>query len=436
VTVELDLLSDPGQQMHDLARRLFPICRSLTGPGVRESLSILRLAIPGLKLIEVPSGTKVLDWVVPDEWEIREAWIADLDGRRLVDFADNNLHLVGYSTPVDAVMTREELEPHLYSLPDQPDAIPYVTSYYASRWGFCVSQRQREVLGDGPFRVHVDSDLRPGSLTYGECVLPGKSDDEVLLSTYICHPSMANNELSGPVVAAALMQWLSLLEQRRFTYRLVVLPETIGAIAYLAQHLEHLRQHVKAGWVLTCIGDERTYSYVPSRLGDTEADRVSLQVLGELPNGFARYSFLDRGSDERQWCSPGADLPVCSVMRSKYGTYPEYHTSLDDLNFVTPGGLQGGLDVMKRCLSLLEANHRWRTVMPGEPQLGRRGLYPTSSFKGSAEHVRTMMNVLAYCDGQHDVIDLCQRVGATSSEVLALLDKLATAGVISREQSS
>jgi aminopeptidase-like protein len=402
----------------------------LTGPGTRESLEILGEHIPEMQIVEVPTGTKVLDWEVPDEWAIRDAYVADLTGKRVVDFREHNLHVVGYSVPFEGILTREELEPHLYSIPDQPDAIPYVTSYYSRRWGFCLSQRQRDRLGDGPFLVKIDSDLGPGSLTYGEAILRGESDDEVLISTYICHPSMANNELSGPVVTTALAQWLRGLESRRYTYRIVILPETIGSITYLHQHLEHLQAHVKAGWVVTCVGDERTYSYVPSRLGQTLADRVSLQVLGAIPDGFDEYTFLERGSDERQWCSPGADLPVCSVMRSKYGTYPEYHTSLDDLSLVTPAGLWGGFAVLRSCLQLVEANQRWCTVQPGEPQLGRRGLYPTTSFKGSAEAVRLMMDILAYCDGDHDVLDLCNRVIATPDEVLGILERLSDAGLI------
>ena len=243
---------------------------------------------------------------------------------------------------------------------------------------------------------------------------------------------MANNELSGPVVTTAIGRWLQSLPRRRYTYRLLFLPETIGSIVYLAEHLDHLRAQVKAGWVVVCVGDERAYSYLPSRLGGTLADRVSLQVLGELECGFDSYTFLDRGSDERQWCSPGAELPVCSVMRSMYATYPEYHTSLDDLSVVTPLGLQGAFDVMRRCIELVEGNARWRTVVAGEPQLGRRGLYPTTSFAGSHDPVRTMVDVLAYCDGNHDVLDLANRVGAPSRVVLDILQRLADAAVIER----
>jgi len=426
---------DDGQAMHHWVRDLFPLTRSLTGEGVRRTLDYIGGLLPRLQRHEIPSGTSVLDWTVPDEWNVADAYIANADGHRLVDFRQHNLHLVGYSEPVDGIYTLEALQPHLYSLPDQPDAIPYVTSYYQRHWGFCLTERQRSELGDGPFHVVIDSRLEPGHLSYADLLIEGDTEDEVLLSTYVCHPSMANNELSGPVVATALGRWLLELPRRRFTYRLVFAPETIGSIVYLADHLDDLRDRVRAGWVITCVGDERAYSYLPSRLGDTLSDRVSLQVLNESIGEFETYSFLDRGSDERQWCSPGADLPVCSVMRSKYGTYPEYHTSLDDLSFVTAAGLQGGFDILRRCIELAEANHRWRVITPGEPALGRRGLYPTLSYKGSADSVRLMTDVLAYCDGDHDVLDLCGRVRASSDEVRAVLSSLASAGVICRDDS-
>jgi aminopeptidase-like protein len=421
---------DTGSDLHRWATELFPICRSLTGQGVRETLHYVQELLPALEIHEVPSGTRALDWTVPDEWNIRDAYIADVAGNRLIDFQASNLHVVGYSEPIDALMARDELEPHLHSLTEQPDAIPYVTSYYRRSWGFCLTERQREHLSAGPFRVVIDSTLESGSLTYADAVIPGETCEEVLLSTYVCHPSMANNELSGPVVTVALGRWLESLPRRRYTYRLVFAPETIGAIVYLARHIEHLRAHVRAGWVVTCIGDDRAYSYVPSRLGGTLPDRISRYVLDTSVPNWAEYSFLDRGSDERQWCSPGADLPVCSVMRSKYGTYPEYHTSLDGLRVVTPTGLQGGFDVLRRCIELIEANRRWRARQPGEPHLGPRGLYPTTSYKGSALDTRVMMNILAYCDGDHDVVDLALRTGAPAPTVVELLERLAAAGVI------
>ena len=419
-----------GEAMHEWARDLFPICRSLTGPGVRTTLDYLGDRLPGLRRHRIATGVEVGDWVVPQEWEIRDAFIADMTGQRLVDFADNNLHVVGYSLPVDAVMGRAELDAHLHSLPDQPTAIPYVTSYYSPAWGFCLTQVQRDSLGDGPFRVWIDSELRDGHLDFADLVIPGRTTDEVLLSTYVCHPSMANNELSGPVVLTALGQWLASLPSRRYTYRLLFAPETIGSISYLSRHLELLKSRVRAGWVLTCMGDDRAYSHVASRLGTSLADRVSRRVLEDEFGPHRSYSFLERGSDERQWCAPGVDLPVCSVMRTKYGDFPEYHTSLDDLEFVTPTGLQGGFDVIRRCIEVLEANVTWRTTTVGEPQMGRRGLYPNISRKDRALDARKLMNVLAYCDGEHDVLDLCEVTGLPVGEVLASCETLAHANVV------
>lgn len=421
---------DTGEELHSWAADLFPITRSLTGNGVRQTLAYLQRLLPEMVIHEIPSGTRVLDWTVPDEWNVSTAFVADRNGTRIIDFAENNLHVVGYSTPIDEVMDLAKLEVHLHSLPDQREAIPYVTSYYSRNWGFCVTQEQREQLGEGPFHVKIDSTLGPGSLTYAEVVIPGETEDEVLLSTYMCHPSMANNELSGPVVTVALARWLKSLTRRKFTYRILFIPETIGSVAYIAQHLEHLKEHVRAGWVLTCMGDERTYSYVPSRLGNTLSDRISQRVLQERGHDYTTYSFLDRGSDERQWCAPGVDLPVTSLMRSKYGEFPEYHTSLDDLAFVTPAGLQGGFDMMKDALTLMEQNSRWRVTTLGEPQLGKRGLYPTTSTKASTALVYDMMNVIAYCDGEHDVIDIAEICGITTSEVRTIQKRLSAPGLL------
>jgi aminopeptidase-like protein len=421
-----------AESMHDWARDLFPICRSLTGDGVRQTLAYLADLIPGLQIHSVPSGTSAFDWTVPDEWTVRDAYIEDEAGRRVVDFRDHNLHLVGYSEPIDAWMDLEALQAHLHSLPDQPGAIPYVTSYYRRRWGFCLTHVQRQALAPGRYHVVIDSTLAPGELNYGELILPGREAGEVLLSTYVCHPSMANNELSGPVVAAALARWLAQRPDRRLTYRIVFAPETLGAIVYLSRNLAAMKANTVAGFVLTCMGDERAWSFMPSRLGDTFADRVALRVLEREVGDFERYSFLERGSDERQYCSPLVDLPVVSIMRSKYGRYPEYHTSLDDLTLVTQAGLEGSLAVMKQCVEMLEASEIYIAVAPCEPQLGKRGLYPDLSTRESGAQVRTMMNLLAYADGSQDLAAIAERIGASLEDCAAIAGRLVDAGVLKR----
>ena len=423
-------MSPAEEPMHDWARDLFPICRSLTGPGVRRTLDYLSRLLPSLAVQSVPSGARAFDWTVPDEWTLREAYVADEAGRRVIDLADSNLHVVGYSEPVDAWMDLEALQAHLHSLPEQPTAIPYVTSYYKRRWGFCLSHQARQALAPGRYRAVIDADLAPGVLNYGELILPGETADEVLISTYVCHPSMANNELSGPVVTTALARWIAALPRRRLTYRILFLPETLGAIVYLARHLPQMQARTVAGFVMTCMGDERGWSFMPSRRGDTLADRAALHVLGHAAPGFKAWSFLDRGSDERQYCSPLVDLPVVSIMRSKYGDYPEYHTSLDDLTLVTQAGLEGSLGVMRRCVAALEANRTYVAAQPCEPQLGPRGLYPTLSTRDSALQVRAMMNLLAHADGETDLLAIADRIGEPIETCVALAERLAQAGVL------
>jgi aminopeptidase-like protein len=423
-----DAFADCGRRMHALAAELFPICRSLTGDGVRQTLRILQEHVP-LQIHEVPSGTRVFDWIVPLEWNIRDAYVLDPRGEKIIDFRRSNLHVLGYSAPIDTTVPLAELQQHLYSLENLPDAIPYITSYYQERWGFCLTHRQRQALTEGDYRVVIDTELKPGHLTYGELRLPGEVEQEVFLSTNICHPSLANNELSGPLVTTWLAKWL-LSEPRRYSYRIVFIPETIGSLTYMSRQLAELKRNVVAGFNVVCVGDDRAYSYLPSRQGGSLADRAALAVLRDEHPGFARYSFLERGSDERQYCSPGADLPVASVMRTMFRMYPEYHTSLDDLTVVTPAGLQGGFEVLRACLELIERNRYYVTTTVGEPQLGRRGLFPTLGTRDWNRRLRATIDLLAYADGTRDLIDISETIGVPVRELYRLVDELVAAGLL------
>ncbi|TSC78293.1 MAG: hypothetical protein G01um101433_327 [Parcubacteria group bacterium Gr01-1014_33] len=421
-----------GEEMYALVERLYPICRSISGQGLRQTLEILKERIP-LEMHEVPSGTKVFDWVVPKEWNIKDAWAANSKGERVIDFKKNNLHVVGYSVPVDIKIPLAELQKHLYSLEGEPDAIPYVTSYYQENWGFCVTENAHMALQDDTYHVHIGSELKEGSITYGEYVIPGRSKKEILLSTYVCHPSLANDNLSGPVVATFLAKWLA-LEPRRYTYRIIFIPETIGALAYLARRLGHLKKYVIAGFNLTCMGDDRAYSYLPSRNGATRADYAALYALTLLHPDFIRYSFLDRASDERQYCAPGVDLPVVSIMRSKYGTFPEYHTSHDDLSLVTPSGLYGGYEALRTAIEYIEKNTYYHTSVLGEPQLGKRGLYPNVSTAGTRAEIKAMMNILAYADGTRGIDDLSVAIKVSVDEMIPIIERLKKEGLLQEDE--
>lgn len=422
---------DVGSKMYDLAGRLFPLYRTITGNGFRQSLQILMEEVPQIEVHEIPSGTQAFDWNVPKEWNIRDAYVETLEGEKVIDFKQNNLHILGYSIPIDKMVPREELFEHLYTQPDQPDWIPYVTSYYKERWGFCCSENQKQTLADEQYHVVIDSTLKDGSLTYGDLLIPGETEDEILFSTYLCHPSMANNELSGPVVQVELIKYIQSLAKRRYSYRFVFIPETIGSLIYCSRNLEILQKNVKAGFVLSCVGDNMNYSLVETRYGDTLADRVMKQILKFHAPDYKCFSFLNRGSDERQYNSPRINLPVCGVCRTKYHEFPEYHTSADNMDFISPAGLQGTYDLMVKVINALEYNNNYVVNCYGEPQLGKRNLYPTVSQKGVYDTVRAYVDFLAYADGKNDLIGISEIINQPLDVLIPIVEKMNEHGLVS-----
>ncbi len=421
-----------GDKMYELCEKLFPICRSITGKGVRDTLQIInnRIIQDGgnpLCIREVPSGTQVYDWTVPKEWEIRDAYIEKEDGSRIIDFKENNLYVLGYSSPVDEWVELDELEKHIYTQPSQPEVIPYVTSYYKERYGFCMSENQKKNLTPGKYHMVIDSELFDGVLNYAELVIPGDSEKEVFFSTYFCHPSMANNECSGPVLAAELINFISHMKKRRYTYHFVMIPETIGSITYLSRdkNLEQLQRKMVAGFNLSCVGDNHDYSIVETAYGNTLADKVLKNVLSShTRDKFSCYSFLERGSDERQYNAPGVGLPVVCFCRSKFGAFPEYHTSADNMSYVSPEGFQGAFDVMTQVIMALENNYNYKVCVLGEPQLGKRGLYPTVSQKGSYDEVMPLKHLIAYSDGKNDLIDISNIIRVPIKRLIPIVQKL------------
>lgn len=424
-----------GQDMMKIASRIFPICRSITGNGVRETLKILQEYCSELNIYEVPCGTKVFDWTIPDEWNITEGYIENVAGERIIDFAENNLHVVGYSLPMDQWVDLEELKKCVHTLPEQPELIPYVTSYYTPRSGFCMSQKMLNSLPEGKYHAVIKSMLDPqGSLTYGEILIPGtiEPEKEILFSSYICHPSMANNECSGSCVLIALADYILNMPDRRYSYRLILVPETIGSIAYLSKNLPQMKERIIAGFNLTCVGDDMHYTIVHSRYADTLADKVLTNVLHYRGKGFKECSYLERGSDERQYCFPGVDIPLCTFSRTKFYDYPEYHTSGDDLELISPAGLQGAFEVMTECIKILECNGYYRINCLCEPQLGRRGLYPTVSKKGVYDEVRKLQDFIAYADGRNDLIDISNIIGYPAIKLLAIVHTLSEQKLLER----
>lgn len=424
------MLGDAGQQMHAFIAEAFPICRSITGDGVRRTLARIAERIP-LAIHEIPTGTPVFDWTVPREWNIRDAWIKDPSGRKVVDFQESNLHVLNYSVPVQARMPLSELRPHLFTLPLKPDLIPYRTSYYREAWGFCLPYRQLEALPEGEYEVCVDSTLADGSLTYGECFLPGEDEREVLLSTHVCHPSLANDNLSGLAVMTWLARELAARPRRRYSYRFLFIPGTIGSITWLARNEERAGR-IAHGLVAANLGDPGEFHYKGSRRGNAEIDRAVRAVLETSGAPFGIEEFVPFGYDERQYCSPGFDLPVGSLTRTPWGRYPEYHTSADDLTFVQPAALAGSLNTYLKVVDVLEGNRRYLNLNPKcEPQLGRRGLYRTigGDDAGRAREL-ALLWVLNQSDGDRSLLDIAERSKLGFADLREAADALLAAGLL------
>jgi aminopeptidase-like protein len=438
-----DLIADldleaAGAELYALVERLYPIPRSLTGNGVRETLAVLRETLPQLDVHEVATGTPVLDWTVPKEWNVNEAWIAGPDGERVVDWDEHNLHLLGYSTPVAGRFSRSELDEHLHSLPGKPSLIPYRTSYYAERWGFCLAHRVREALPAGNYTVTIEAALEDGSLTYGELLLPGREEREVLISTHVCHPSLCNDNLSGISVAWALALELSRLgrEARRYSYRFLFIPGTIGSIAWLARN-EEVTPRIAHGLVAANLGDPGGFHYKRTRRAldgrGAEIDRAVEVACRDMGLTLTVEDFVPFGYDERQYGSPGFDLPVGSLSRTPWGRYPQYHTSADDLSFVSGSALAESLRVYLEVFAVLEGNRRLRNLAPkGEPQLGRRGLYRTlGGDDAGRERELALLWVLNQSDGEHDLLEIAERSKASMERLEAAAETLEGAGLAS-----
>ena len=411
-----------SKEIYKFAESIINFPRSLTGHGVRRTLHEIKKIIPNLKIKSIKSNTKVFDWRIPKEWKVNDAYIITPDGKKICNFKKNNLHLLGYSIPINKIVTKKELLKKLYSLPNQPNAIPYVTSYYERNWGFCISENERKKLKNGNYKVFIDTELFNGNLNYGEFLLKGKSQKEVFLSTYICHPSLANNEISGPSLLTYLAKWISKIKGRRYSYRIIFIPETIGSIAYLSKNLKVLKKNMRYGFNISCVGDNRNYSYLQSRDGHSLTDKLAKYVLKKKKLKYTSYNWLSRGSDERQYCSPGVDLPVCSLMRTKHGLYKEYHTSLDKLGtVVTSQGLNGSFELYKSCISQIEKNLIPKTNIICEPQMGKRDLYPNISTKTSGIKTKSMMDILTFCDGHHSINDINTKVGISNNNIYKII---------------
>lgn len=418
-----------GKTIYKFAEKIFPLNRSLSGEGNRQTLKLIKKIIPNLKIKEIPSLTKVYDWTVPLEWNVKEAYIISPDGKKICDFNKNNLHLVGYSQPVKKSISLKELKNHIHFNKKLPDSIPYVVSYYKKSWGFCLSYKKFKKLKEGSYKILINAKFKKGSMTYGEVIIPGKNKSEVLLSSYICHPSLANNETSGPSLLTYIAKFINSLKDRNHTYRIIFHPENIGAVAYISKNLKQLKKNVIAGYVLSCVGDNKNYSFIPSRNGNTLSDKAARYVLSNFTKKYKEFSFLESGSDERRFCAPNVDLPVSSILRTKYGDYKEYHTSLDDMNLVSAEGFQGSYNIYLNVIKILENNYTFLTKTFCEPQLGKRNLYPNISKWPNQKaylEIEGMINCLAYADGTNDLIDLSAKINVKTNDLLNILEKLIT----------
>jgi aminopeptidase-like protein len=422
-------MAQTGADLHRLAAELYPVCRSITGDGVRQTLARIQQRIP-LQISEVPGGTQVFDWTVPKEWNIRDAYIKDGSGKRVVDFQQCNLHVLNYSTPVHATMPLAELKPHLFTIPEHPDWIPYRTSYYQPNWGFCLSHNELQKLKDGNYEVCIDSTLEDGHLTYAECYLRGHSSDEVLVSCHICHPSLANDNLSGIVVATFLAELLS-QKDLRYSYRFLFIPGTIGAITWLARNRDHAGR-IQHGLVLSGVGDAGAFHYKKSRRGNAEIDQAMAHVLRHCGEPFDILEFSPYGYDERQYCSPGFNLPVGCLMRSVWGTFPEYHTSADNLEFIQPSKLAGSLRLCAELIEILENNTKYCNLNPFcEPQLGKRNLYRSTGGESIGNAINARLWVLNLSDGDHSLLDIANRASLPFQAIHDAAKVLCEAGLLS-----
>lgn len=431
MTIANENEGNPGVEMYELIKELYPICRSITGNGVRKTLDIIGKLVP-LEISEVSTGTAAYDWEVPKEWDIRDAYVKNSKGEKVIDFKKNNLHVLNYSRPIKKTMTFSKLRPHLFTLPDQPDLIPYLTTYYNDNWGFCLTHNNLKSLKEDTYEVVIESTLSPGFLTYGELFVPGEIEKEILISTYICHPSMANDNLSGPVLTTFLAKEI-MKTKRHYSYRFIFIPETIGALVWLSQNENNLWR-IKAGLVVTCVADPGNMTYKKTKMGNSYIDKVVEKVLVDREQPFKIVDFFPTGGDERQFSSPGFNLPVGSLVRTLYGHFPEYHTSADNLNFIKSESLEDSLRCYTDVLNILEADSIFNNLnSKGEPRLGKRGLYNSiGGLKSNSDMEQAMLWVLSFSDSKTSLLDISRRSGLKFSIVQQASQHLLESGLLEK----